>query len=648
MLANPHFHFLAYIKIIKFLILTGENMAKNGFNNQVGGGLGSPIKIYANRAIVAHRAPTSDDQYPIGQLWCNVDTDTSYILVSPGTWTTSPGTSGSITATDITVNPGNVTVSAGDVDITLGSLTVGANATVSGNLDVVGNVTVGGDFDIASAAALSFTTTSNTDPAISFTTNGGTSETIILTNTQGTAADAIDLVSTAGGIRAHAGGAAMTLETVNQAMSLVTGTGQINIGADLVDKIIQIGNAVGATEIAIDSGTAGTISTSTGVITQNSAGLLTLQSTRDNAQAILINATVGGIDITAAGASAGEDIDISALGSSVNITSTENVAQAIYLRENAGTSGTIQIHADQGTGVASINLLSDVGGITLTATGLASADAINLEAPVGGVDVDAALQINIASSQAAADALRLVASNAAGGVDIDSGTGGITIDTTGALSLDSAAASNFTVTGAFDLTLASSAGSVNITAGEAAADAILIDATNAAGGIDINSGTGGILIATTGAGDIALTAGATSNGTITLTSTGTGDIVLDSDDTMLLDADGVLELNSSAGVISIGNDAVGQNINIGTAGSRDITIGNATAGTDVIIATPANTGLTFSTSLVRMMAGSGSPDTVVTAPAGSLFLRTDPAGATSRLYINTDGATAWTNITCAS
>jgi hypothetical protein len=50
----------------------------------------------------------------------------------------------------------------------------------------------------------------------------------------------------------------------------------------------------------------------------------------------------------------------------------------------------------------------------------------------------------------------------------------------------------------------------------------------------------------------------------------------------------------------------------------------------------------------QIMVGSGSPDTVVTAPIGSIFTRTDPAGATSRIYINTNGGTSWTNITCAA
>ena len=78
----------------------------------------------------------------------------------------------------------------------------------------------------------------------------------------------------------------------------------------------------------------------------------------------------------------------------------------------------------------------------------------------------------------------------------------------------------------------------------------------------------------TGADGVKLEAG------VALASTGTGDITLNSDDTLLLDADGVLELNSSAGAISIGNDAVAQAINIGTgAAARTITVGNTTGAT---------------------------------------------------------------------
>ena len=58
--------------------------------------------------------------------------------------------------------------------------------------------------------------------------------------------------------------------------------------------------------------------------------------------------------------------------------------------------------------------------------------------------------------------------------------------------------------------------------------------------VTVNSGTGGTAI----------------------NSTDAGDIIVNSDDTFLLDADGVLELNSSAGAISIGNDADNFAINI--------------------------------------------------------------------------------------
>lgn len=43
--------------------------------------------------------------------------------------------------------------------------------------------------------------------------------------------------------------------------------------------------------------------------------------------------------------------------------------------------------------------------------------------------------------------------------------------------------------------------------------------------------------------------------------------------------------------------------------------------------------------------GSGSPNGSVTAPKGSLYLRTDGTNATNRAFINTDGSTTWTALT---
>jgi hypothetical protein len=128
-----------------------------------------------------------------------------------------------------------------------------------------------------------------------------------------------------------------------------------------------------------------------------------------------------GISLDAAGASnfstsgAGVDLDLASAAGRVIVTAGEDAADAIYLHANAGTSEKIRLHADQGTSADSVELESDVGGITLT-SGLASADAINLNASAGGVDIDGALEVNIASSQAASSAITLSASNASGGI----------------------------------------------------------------------------------------------------------------------------------------------------------------------------------------------------------------------------------------
>tara|TARA_R110000765_G_scaffold125881_5_gene223669 strand:- start:314 stop:1468 length:1155 start_codon:yes stop_codon:yes gene_type:complete len=62
----------------------------------------------------------------------------------------------------------------------------------------------------------------------------------------------------------------------------------------------------------------------------------------------------------------GTDLAITATGN-VNVTSTVDEAGSVKIEENAGTSGTVRIYANQGTGADSINIESDVGGITLDA-----------------------------------------------------------------------------------------------------------------------------------------------------------------------------------------------------------------------------------------------------------------------------------------
>ncbi|KKK55976.1 hypothetical protein LCGC14_3069160, partial [marine sediment metagenome] len=148
------------------------------------------------------------------------------------------------------------------------------------------------------------------------------------------------------------------------------------------------------------------------------------------------------------------------------------------------------------TGAADLTLSSTAGSVIVNGEE-AVADAIQITSVAGGVDWNTALQSNIDSSQAAADAIRILASNAAGGIDIDAGTTGIAVDSTGAISLQAATASDFTVTGAADLTLSTISGSVIVNGGEAVEDAILLDASDIAGGITLQTGGGDITIAAT-------------------------------------------------------------------------------------------------------------------------------------------------------
>lgn len=47
-----------------------------------------------------------------------------------------------------------------------------------------------------------------------------------------------------------------------------------------------------------------------------------------------------------------------------------------------------------------------------------------------------------------------------------------------------------------------------------------------------------------------------------------------------------------------------------------------------------------------LMAGTGAP--TCAAPKGSLYIRIDGTTGATRLHINTDGGTTWTNITAAA
>ena len=605
-----------------------------------------------NAPIVSSRAPTTRDRAEIGTIWCQRDvsgTDNVFILTSIvaniSYWTSCGGGTGTFDA--VTVNPGDITATAGDLVLTAGDIsmplgsatfgTFGAGVVFSSAVGLLSSVNgtngqviiagTGGNpawAELTAGAGIAITPLAN---AITITATGatassfdgdgggtavpdGTGATAMAGGTNITSVAAVntvtfnldDSITLAGAVTA---GVDLTMST---GVCTITGTTdapqtiylRANGGVtETIDIHSDQGTAVNSVNIHSDLGgltlvsdalastDAINITATLGGIDMDSALQTSIVSSENSATAIYIHASAGGIGIRADGGAL-EPLALEA-SSAITLTSTYNAANSIYLHANGGATESIYIHADQGTAVDSINIDSDAGGVSIIA-GLATNDAINITATAGGIDVDALTQINIVSAQAAATAIVVDASDVAGGIDVDYGTGGMTIDgADGAFTLQ---------TGTGDILLGADAVEHNITIGNITGDTV----------INLNSGTGGIALASTGAGDI----------------------TINSDDTLLLDADGVLELNSSAGIIGIGSDADAFNINIGTgAAERIVTIGNITTATQVVVdcgtagvsigasatAHTSTFGSTDTTSITTIQAGTGA----LTLTAGGIF-----------------------------
>jgi len=455
-----------------------------------------------------------------------------------------------------------------DINITNTGASIVLSATESAADAIVINATLGGidilasgaaageDIDIiATGSSVNITSTENNAGAIIVTANGGTSERVTLLSSQGTGVDSINLESTAGGITLAA--ALASADAINLAAS----AGGVDIDGALQVNIASSQNAVDAIRIVASAG--GIDIDAVGAATEdinitNTGGSVVISATESAADSIVIESTAGGIDILASGAAAGEDIDIIATGSSVNITATESAADSIVIT-------------------------STTGGIDILASGAAAGEDIDIVATGSSV--------NIQATESDVNAITINASGAAGGINVDAGTSGVIVDTTGAISLDSAAASNFTVTGAFDLSLISSLGSVNVTAGEDAADAIVLSATG--GGIDIlatGAAAQDIDIVNTG-GSVNISATESAVDSITIVSTAGGIDIFASGAAAGEDID-IVATGSSVNISATESAADSITI-ISTAGGIDISASGAAAGEDIdITATGSSVNIT--------------------------------------------------------
>lgn len=730
-------------------------------------GRGAPYVEVLPIPLSVNRAPTTSDIMPLGALFIDTSTTPDTVWTSLGNGDFSSGgnematttTAGIVTITDnndpvatkfyvdaiaIAGSPVSTTTTAGigqlatDPEAVAGTPSTGALAlfVTPSNLAAVfaappaqgGTTPAAGAFTNISATGVGTGNILTSDTASNFSTTGaGIDVTIdsaagrVIINGEEAAANAITLLSAAGGI------------DVDAALQINIATSQ-----SAVDAIRIVASAGG---IDIDAvGAAGE-----DINITNTGASVVIVATESAADAIVLNATLGGIDILASGASAGEDIDIIATGSSVNISSTENAALAITLNTNGGASETIRVRNQQGTGAASIDLDSTVGGITLT-SGLASADAINFVATNGGVDLDGALQVNIASSQNAIDAIRIVAS--AGGIDIDavgaatedinitntggsivlsateSATDAIVIESTagGIQILASGAAATedivLTATGSSirlsatesatdainieatlggvnilasgaaageDINVTATGSSVNIQATESDVNAITINASGIAGGINVDSGTSGVIVDTTGA--ISLDAAAASNLTVTgafaldvITTLGklslqSGQSAVDSIEIKsLIGGIDILAAGAAAGE-DIDIIATGSSVNISatesaadsitivsTAGGIDILASGAAAGEDIdIIATGSSVNISATESAADSItiistaggidisaSGAAAGEDIDITATGSSVNITATENVSDAIVINASGAASGMTIDCGT
>ena len=396
-----------------------------------------------------------------------------------------------------------------------------------------------------------------------------------------TGATGVTVTSTANNIQMNAGtnfdvnaSSAVTIDANAASNFTVTGAGTLNLNSTAGDVHITGGSA---------STTAVQINTS------------------DAAGGVDINCGTGGFDVLATDGKF--SIDGQNVASNISLATNAN-AQDLLI-SLTGTSDSSIIVSSSGTGADAVKITAgataggidiDAGtsGITADSTGTISLDAAaasNFTTTTGDLTLSSVAGSSLLlGGEAAVDAVTISATDTAGGIDINAGTGGITADTTAGISLDATNTSNFTLTGTDTLTFRNTGGQLLVQSDKAAVDAVRIYAPTSGGGIDIDSGSGGITIDSTNTVSIDAI-GAASNFSVntnaaaqdlTIAVTGATDssLVLSSTGTSSTDA---IIINASAGGIKA--DAVGR-IDINTTDIVDgVFIATATAGVPVTIGT---------------------------------------------------------------
>jgi hypothetical protein len=475
---------------------------------------------------IGDTAPTASRTITVGGGTVVTASVTDTIDIAPDGATTNADS-----VKTVNVNSGGVTTGQVLTNIATGAITSGTHTVSiqSGNAaagTVATNISTGTGTKTVSIGNSDANTTVNID-AVTLINDSVNANTSINTGTStgtvsvgNSSAGAVTVDSGAGiditsAEAASSDGVNIVASAADGGVTLDAGSGGILVGISADCTPISVGDVVptSARTITVGGGTVATAIADTIDIGPDGADT-------DAGASKVVNINTGGVTLAT-------------LTTNIGSGAVTSGTHTVNIQSGNAAGGTVATNISTGTGTKTVNFGNSDANTTV------NIDAVTLI----NDSVNANTSINTGTSTGTVSV-----GNAAAGA--------ITVDTAAGISLDAATASNFTVTGAADLTLTSTAGSIPITAGEADAAAIALQA--ASGGLDIDTGLA-----------------------------------------IIGDAAGNIELNSSAGQILIGNDDVDQNASFATDGERTVTVGSTNGAAALVL--QSGTGKTTMTGTVQQI-----------------------------------------------
>jgi hypothetical protein len=436
------------------------------------------------------------------------------------------------------------------------------------NMEMIGGVVLANNRGGFSALPVSGADTANN--ALAFT---GSADKFLLSRSFGTAAASGSVIQALNFLKAKVDAATgIGGSGTNNQVAVFSGASTIDSSAGLTFD----GSAFALAGTNTTLSGSGTMSlTPDGAFNLDSSAAITIES---DSAAISIGADniAGAINVGTGGART------VSLGSSA---ATEVQVDAVRVDLNAGSNG-LQVDSTGATTVSgsSTGAFSYQSALTLDSSAAVSINSDSAAINIGDDTIAGAINVGTAGARTVSlgssaatevqvDAIRVDLNAGANGLQVDS-TGATTVSgsSTGAfsyqsaLTLDSSAAVSINsdsaainigddnIAGAINV---GTAGARTVSLGSSAATEVQVDAIR----MDLNAGSNGLQVDSAGA--------------TTVSGSSTGAFSYQSG--LTLDSSGAVAINSDSAAISIGGDAVGGAINVGTAGGRAISIGSVGA-----------------------------------------------------------------------